>query len=346
MNKLLLIGSDNVHIRNYYNLVSSFFSDVKIISNGNSKIELHNVELVDFSLKNPVKLFNSIKQVSKIIEDYKPDIIHVHQANVIAFIVFRAAIKTNIPKVLTTWGSDILILPSKNILLREMVKYNVKQADIITADAHYLAESVNKLSKTKNEIVIANFGIDIIKNEHVKEKIIYSNRLHKKLYNIDKIILAFKEFYTSNKDWKLIIAATGEETESLKNIVIENKLNSVVEFVGWLNKKDNLNYYMRSSIYMSIPESDATSISLLEAMAYGCIPVVSDLPSNREWIRDKVNGIIFNKESAGNSLNLALQLDVSKLRMMNQEIINKEGTKEVNREKFIKIYKSLLNGKS
>lgn len=31
-------------------------------------------------------------------------------------------------------------------------------------------------------------------------------------------------------------------------------------------------------------------MSLLEAMACGCIPIVSDLPSLREWVVDGVNG--------------------------------------------------------
>jgi glycosyltransferase involved in cell wall biosynthesis len=44
--------------------------------------------------------------------------------------------------------------------------------------------------------------------------------------------------------------------------------------------------------FFSILTSDALSVSLLEAMAHGCIPIVSDLPDNREWVEDNKNGII------------------------------------------------------
>ena len=34
------------------------------------------------------------------------------------------------------------------------------------------------------------------------------------------------------------------------------------------------------------------SVSLLEAMASGAFPVVTDIPANREWICDRKNGML------------------------------------------------------
>lgn len=38
--------------------------------------------------------------------------------------------------------------------------------------------------------------------------------------------------------------------------------------------------------------SDGTSLSLLEAMALGAVPLVSDIGPNREWIDHGVNGAL------------------------------------------------------
>lgn len=92
----------------------------------------------------------------------------------------------------------------------------------------------------------------------------------------------------------MIIAATGEETDALKLLVEQLGINEQVQFAGWVNKVQNAEFYSNAKIFVSIPESDATAISLLEAMAYGCVPVLSDLPANREWIEDGKNGIIIN----------------------------------------------------
>jgi glycosyltransferase involved in cell wall biosynthesis len=42
----------------------------------------------------------------------------------------------------------------------------------------------------------------------------------------------------------------------------------------------------RADVVLSASRSDSTSLSLLEAMAAGAVPVVSDIEGNREWVRD------------------------------------------------------------
>lgn len=76
-----------------------------------------------------------------------------------------------------------------------------------------------------------------------------------------------------------------------------------VNFVGYLNEPEQCNYYSTAQYYFSLPESDATSVSLLEAMAHGCVPIVSDIPANREWIEHGINGII-----VGNNTNIVEEI--------------------------------------
>jgi L-malate glycosyltransferase len=45
-----------------------------------------------------------------------------------------------------------------------------------------------------------------------------------------------------------------------------------------------------AEVFVSVPSSDATSVALLQAMAAGCFPIVSDLPAQRELVEDGVNG--------------------------------------------------------
>jgi glycosyltransferase involved in cell wall biosynthesis len=205
-----------------------------------------------------------------------------------------------------------------------------------------MAQEMEKIAPLKNRIIIANFGIDVTPTNCEKENIVYSNRLHKKLYRVDKIIEAFSLFYTNNNtDWKLVIAATGTETETLKIKAAELNLEHAIEFVGWIQKEDNEQWYSKAKIWVSIPESDATSISLLEAMACGCIPVVSDLPANREWIQSGLNGIIVN-DLESDFISDALKLNLAEAINMNKNRIEKDGTKASNRIKFIQLYQTIL----
>jgi len=53
-------------------------------------------------------------------------------------------------------------------------------------------------------------------------------------------------------------------------------------------------YLAASDIYVSTCYVDSTSVSLLEAMACGLAPVVTDIAGNREWILEGQDGFLFS----------------------------------------------------
>ena len=100
--------------------------------------------------------------------------------------------------------------------------------------------------------------------------------------------------------------------------------------------------YQKSKIYISIPSSDATAISLLEAIANNCVCFVSNLPANSEHILDKINGFI--------EPNLDI-IDFEKYKLIDNKIlesvnnIRKESyLRGYNKKIFLEIYDELLNG--
>lgn len=339
MKKLLIVGSNTIHVYNYIELVKEYFDDILLITDKKREgSDIKTIEL-DFHLRISSRL-KTVSEIKKQIKEFSPSIIHVHQANSIAFYALKAAQKSNIPKILTAWGSDILVVPKKSWLLKKMVQFNLRHADAFTSDSEFMAQEMRKLVPERElDILIANFGIELLDLKLPKENIIYSNRLHKKLYRIDKVINGFKIFIDNSKDktWKLIIAATGDETETLRYLVEQLGLSEKVEFVGWVNKEQNAEFYSKAKIFVSIPESDATAISLLEAMAYGCIPVLSELPANQEWIGDGRNGIIVHSLEE-NFFECALKLNLQEVASMNKKIIGEKGTKDANRKKYFELY--------
>lgn len=59
---------------------------------------------------------------------------------------------------------------------------------------------------------------------------------------------------------------------------------SAMHFLGGITREQLLHRLRSSEIYVSAARSDGTSTSLLEALATGSYPIVTDLPQNREWI--------------------------------------------------------------
>jgi glycosyltransferase involved in cell wall biosynthesis len=344
--KLLLIGSSRggMHLKNYHQLIGDYFDEILIVT-GN-EIDYCKYEIINFSLKNPLAVVRNTRKLSKIIQAFSPTIIHVHQANSYAFITSLAN-KGRIPQVLTTWGSDVLILPKKNIFYNYIVLKSLQSSDSITADAQYMGAAINSLIGS-SDVVIANFGIDTTNlnaDLSVKEDIIYSNRLHNDLYNIHLIIEAFAAFQQIHPSWKLVLAGNGKNTDQLKVLAAEQLKEGSYSFVGFVDGPTNQDYYRRSKLYVSVPTSDGTAISLLEAMAFGTIPVLSDLPANKEWVNNAENGIIVATDLASAMLK-ALELDPKRVATLNAEIIEKRASKKANKTIFEDVYRELLERKS
>ena len=166
-----------------------------------------------------------------------------------------------------------------------------------------------------------------------KQNVVFSNRLHNPLYRIDAIIRAFAKFAEHAPDWKLVLAATGSETEKLKELVEELNINDKVEFVGWLDSERNFHYYSIAKIWVSIPESDARPNSLFEAMSMGCIPVVADVPSLHEWIQDGVTGVIvkdINQEFISKATGIPMEAAAMNVFVNTKSLKNREVAKEIN----------------
>jgi glycosyltransferase involved in cell wall biosynthesis len=343
MKKLLLIGTNSIHTLNYLNLIRDYFSEVYVLTDTDGKKYNVPFKCINFSFSNPAKVIQSILTIKKTLLEVNPDIIHVHQVGTHAWMALQANRKTNIPIVVTAWGSDILTTPKKGHLYHKMIKHILNNAKHFTSDSAFMADEMNRIANKKLNILIANFGINIDQTELPKEDILFSNRAHKPLYRIDVVLHAFSRFLNTSADnqWRLIIAGDGDQTQNLKSLATQLGISGRVDFVGWLTKEQNSTYYQKSKLFISIPESDATSISLLEAMAAGCVPIVSDLPANAEWITDGSNGIVV-KDLSEDFISKALQLDYYNTHRINAEIIKRDGTKDSNRIKFFNLYDKIL----
>jgi len=334
--KVLIIGSKSIHVSTFiYNIHKSGMQIYLISEDVCSFDNVLKENIVNFRKLNPISLFLNYSKLKKYILEFKPDVIHIHQLNRLAYFSSRIAKKIKTPIVSTAWGSDVLIIPFKNIFYKYLTKKIIQNSFLVTADARILINSMQKIENDKKKYILLHYGIETIKSKE-KEQIIFTNRLHKKLYRNNKIIEYFDAFSKNNLTWKLIIAGNGGETDDLKNLVKIKNLEDKVEFVGWLNQEENNNWYSKSTIYISIPNSDGTSISVLEAMSAGCIPILSDITVSHELIIDNENGII---ESEGvNPINKAILLDRNKLVAINKKLVESIASKKKCTANFINIY--------
>lgn len=299
---LLLVGSQSIHTERFLNGIAPFVQRIVLVSNAAPKVapaNLISVIHVDFRLL----AWRTAATIRQALRDFSPQLIHVQQANSVAWHTRRAAVGSGIPMVLSCWGSDILRLPQQNRLMRQMVRGNLRAAHAWTADSQELLAAAAQLAGDTRPAARILFGLDTLPpapEVQGRPLRILSCRLHKPLYRVESILRAFAQLCAQGaaEGWVLEIAAQGEQTAALQQLAQTLNLAERVVFSGFLAHATLLTHYQTARVFVSVPESDGTPASLLEAMAYGCLPVLSNLPANREWVVDAKNGVLVHEMAA------------------------------------------------
>lgn len=174
--------------------------------------------------------------------------------------------------------SDLIICVSKAVKETYKKKFHIKEKKIKVI---YNGIPDGFLKGTKN----------VLKNEQANY--IYIGRLEK-VKGIDLLIDAFNKVLEKEPNAKLTIVGDGQERRKLeeqaKNLAIWNK----VEFTG---TKDSIKKYLDKAdifIYPSVWK-EAFGISVVEAMARGCIPITFNKGGLVEIIENQKNGYIVEK---------------------------------------------------
>lgn len=278
-----------------------------------------------------------------------PTILHIHQANSIAWHMLRATKALKIATLLTCYGSDIL--QAKSMWWRyQLLKKYLKRVDYVTVASYEMARIISPLWLKPDKLSVLNFGVSMPHKVFSKRNYVLSNRLHKPLYRIDALLYAWQKVEAVHQDWHLLIAGHGSETCMLKNLSQILQLKQV-KFVGLVSEQALNALYRFAAIFVSVPNSDAVSLSLFEAMAHGCIPVVSNIAGNVEAIRDGVNGIVHphaDLMGLSDSILRAIILTQNSARMdrlilMNRQIIRASGLRSQSIQRFIAIYHELCS---
>jgi glycosyltransferase involved in cell wall biosynthesis len=89
------------------------------------------------------------------------------------------------------------------------------------------------------------------------------------------------------KDWKLIVAGSnGWLEESLYENLRQKTFGSDVIFFDTPSDATVCNLFNESSIVMSMSAAEGFGLPPLEGAYFGCLPVVSDIPSHREHLSE------------------------------------------------------------
>jgi len=302
---------------------------------------------------------NSIT-IMKLLKKIQPDLVHLHVQHYYSLPITLGGF----PYVLTSWGNEVLKIPHTNLILKTLAKYAATNALKITADAECVKKIWTEIGIPENKVEIVLFGVDIstfnpnIDGQDIRKQlelrkndiVVISTRAfyNNPPYNVECLIKAIPLVLKRCRNIKFIIKGIGPLENYLKNLTKKLNVSKHVRFVGLVPHAQVARYLAAADIYVSTCFIDSTSVSLLEAMACGLPPIVTDIPGNREWIENKVNGFLFTPKDSKELAEKILQLaENESLRKRFGErcfqIIKQKATWREALTKMESIYKSLLS---
>ena len=253
-----------------------------------------------------VRLMDHFLSARRFVWHMRPDILHSHYANLPgwygAFCNFH-------PFVLTLWGGDILADQGafKFPFSRRLTRWAMDKADLITVHSRFLRDAALQLGEVGGKIKRVHWGIDFSRFRPGMDvrrlrsalglgsgPVVLSMRIPHPIYNIDTIIKSIPLVRRHIPDVRLIVKdylAEPTYMERLRGLVDRLRLRDAVTFAGEV-PYDHIPLYLNTAdVYVSVPSSDGMPVSLMEAMACGTAPVLSDLPQYKEMIKEGENGL-------------------------------------------------------
>jgi glycosyltransferase involved in cell wall biosynthesis len=250
--------------------------------------------------KSPLSYVRAIPRVRRLVRAIAPDLLHAH------FLTSNGLVATASgfhPLVVSARGSDVhnsLRHPAR----RALIRFVLQRADLVNPVSAELAAKVATLGVPAARTLCLSQGIEAKRFDVPRParsdglvRLICTRKLHRP-YQPETIIAALARLAAAGLSFHMTFAADGRDLPALREEVAARGLTERVRFLGGYAPAELPALLAAADVYVSASLWDGTSPALLEAMAAGLYPVVSDCPANREWLSGQGDGTLFPPDDA------------------------------------------------
>ncbi len=267
------------------------------------------------------------------LDRFAPDLVDAHYVpnyGVLATLVDRH------PRVITAWGSDLLVAGRRDPFQRARARAVLSSADHVLCDSGNLAAAARALGAPADRVSEIPWGVDLSRfppGVARQSGLLVSARMHEPVYDLPTIFAGVAELMRERSGLELAIAGDGTLRPDLERLAGRVLPAGRYRFLGRLDPQAMAGWLSRAEVYLSASRSDSTSVSLLEA--------------NREWIAPGDGGVLF---PAGDAAALAAGVrqvldDVAfagAARARNRRVVEARGDWNANLGRVEAIYRELV----
>jgi len=298
------------------------------------------------------------------VNEIDPDIVHSH---ILWYPGMLGAFVPSKKYVITVFNGDVSWRKDRKPINRLGVRYALHKADIITSVSKNLLEDCRCWGAREKKLHRIMRGVDLARfhppddRQGIRDKLglgpgpmVLSPRSAGKLYNLDTILLSTAKIIKQIPNVQVVFvwqSATEEQKALLVKLASDLDVERNIHFAGEVPYENIHLYNQAADLMVSVPSSDGVSSSILEAMACGAVPVASNLPTTREWVKDNGDGFLVTPRDVNGIAAAIIDLfsNEEKRREMarrNVEKMRLEGDQDMWMGKMEELYYSLMKEKS
>ena len=232
--------------------------------------------------------------VRRAVARIRPDILQIHYLTLNGL---RGWMSGFHPYVATVWGNDVLIDPRRSLRARLLARLSLRSADLVTGISRHVVDAAIEFGARPELTRVLHFGVDVdlfspgpdptaLRRSLglVGRRVLFSPRIIDRLYRHDVVVDALAELPDDVTLLMTRYAAREDELAALERHIAEKRLSGRVLIVPRVPSSEMPDFYRLADAVVSVPESDAGPVTLVEALAVGRPVVSSDLPPVREWL--------------------------------------------------------------
>jgi glycosyltransferase involved in cell wall biosynthesis len=225
-----------------------------------------------------------------------PDILHAHYLTGHGW---HARLSGFRPYAITLWGTDILVTARATRRGRLYARWSLGPAGLVTGDSEELVRAAVVAGARTERTRLVQFGVDTARFSPGPDpaalrerlglagrRVIFSPRSIAPLYRHDVVLEALARLPADVCVVMTRHLARESEVEALQRRAAELGLSDRLVMVPKVDHAEMADFYRMADLVVSVPISDGTPVTLLEALSAGRPVVASDLPSVREWLGD------------------------------------------------------------
>ncbi|HQX76630.1 MAG TPA: glycosyltransferase, partial [Thermoflexales bacterium] len=298
-----------------------------------------------------------MEDLLRVIREVKPDVI---QAGPVQTCGLMAALSGFRPLVIMSWASDMLEDAERDVEWRWATHFALDRAESALCDSRVVHQKIAQFAPALR-ILEFPWGIDLKKfapphparpaPANSQTITFLSTRSWEPIYGVDVLLRGFALARGQDARLRLVLAGDGTMAHEVHRFIQKHDLATAIALPGRINNAQIGTTFQNADVYASCSYNDGSSVSLLEAMATGLPAIVTDVPSNAQWVRHDENGWLARKgdsEDVARWMLQAARLDEARreaIRQTNRQIAEARADWGKNSDALLKMYEEIRDKK-